>query len=147
MKKNLFLIAALLAFIFIVPELSSATKTTIVIGKGGSLKWNGKVGSQCKCEDGGKNCYIYVQKKYSEVTIGNDGNYYLKLTIEEMDASISPDDGQSFTQSISPQNYTFPDNTIVTINHSDEYPNLNGKQIDISNLTTDQNGEINVLIP
>ncbi|HPO64201.1 MAG TPA: hypothetical protein PK762_14065, partial [Candidatus Kapabacteria bacterium] len=67
MKKNLFLIAALLAFIFIVPELYSATTTTIVIGKGGSLKWNGKIGSQCKCEDGGKNCYIYVQKKYSEV--------------------------------------------------------------------------------
>jgi len=147
MKKNFILIAALLAFIFIVPELSSATKTTIVIGKGGSLKWNGKIGSQCKCEDGGKNCHIYVEKKYSEITVGNDSYYYLKLKIEEMDASISPDDGQNFTQSISPQNYTFPDNTIVTITQSDEYPNLDGKQIDISNLTTDQNGEINVLIP
>ncbi|NLO19313.1 MAG: hypothetical protein GX121_05475 [Ignavibacteria bacterium] len=98
MKKNFFLIAALLAFIFIVPELYSETTTTIVIGKGGSLKWNGKIGSQCKCEDGGKNCIIYVQKKYSEVTIGNDGNYYLKLKIEEMVANISPDDGQNFTQ-------------------------------------------------
>lgn len=49
---------------------NSMTVTEFTIGDGGSLKWNGKMGKDCKCDPNGTNCKIKITTSLAVIDDG-----------------------------------------------------------------------------
>lgn len=115
--------------------------TVMVIGHGGSLAWNGETNENCKCTNVGNNCYIEVTKVDTIKT--NDNKLYLSTTVLGLNAHITTTN-TNFNTPVNNNNYQFPDGSKITITNCDEYPQLNGRVIELTGKQTDANGNITI---
>jgi len=152
MKRRTKISVTLLMLIFsllISLNLSAEVVTTYILGDGGTLQWNYEVGELCACPINGNNCKITVTKKSltESITPVESGGWTLHGDLDELEAEITPEVGGSFTQNISTSNYAFVNGSTVKILVCDEHPILVGRVIDLSGITTDNNGQFEVFIP
>ncbi len=127
----------------------TVTVTEYLIGEVGSLlRWNGFQGDDCDCYSNGDDCKIKVTKTTTSESISPvlEGGWILHSGISKLKAEITSEISGDFSEELSVSNYTFLEGTTTRIINCDEFPELNGREVDLSGISTDVNGNFDVYI-
>ncbi len=101
------------------------------------------------CYPFGNNCYVVIIYNIADVSVNKMNNNSFNITINfsgNINQSHTPNGSSARYFSFSPANYSFGAGEYLTIDECSEYPELNGRQLNLTGLTTDSQGSLSLTI-